>query len=404
MINTDLKHIAFVVPGVAISGGINVIFQHATYLAKQDGFEVIIIHEKPVSPLEVIWHPNSSYLKFMSLNEAKKCRFDVVFATFWSTVYDLFRLNAHTYGYFVQSIESRFYKQNEIEKRSIVDYTYSLGLKVITEATWIRDYLQSEYNTESLLVKNGIRKDFFYPDGSAYSNIAKDGLRILVEGPLDVEFKNVINTLSICKKSEADEIWLLTSTANASFDLANRVFCNVPINEVPNIMRSCDLIVKLSYVEGMFGPPLEMFHCGGTAIVYSVSGCDEYIVNGYNGIIINKDDLQGVIEAINNLRNDRDRLRYLKSNAIKTAEEWPDWEQSSNQFLNATNQLLKETGNGMEMRLQLKNAAEKYKKHLFVNNIFSWIKFSIIDIPWGWKLVIIAKKAKSFVRHLAVNY
>ena len=54
------------------------------------------------------------------------------------------------------------------------------------------------------------------------------------------------------------------------------------------IYRSCDVIVKLSYVEGMFGPPLEMFHCGGTSIVYDVTGHDEYIVHGKNGLVAKK--------------------------------------------------------------------------------------------------------------------
>jgi hypothetical protein len=42
--------------------------------------------------------------------------------------------------------------------------------------------------------------------------------------------------------------------------------------DTPLVYRSCDILGKLSYVEGMFGPPLEMFHCGWTAIVYNVTG------------------------------------------------------------------------------------------------------------------------------------
>jgi hypothetical protein len=52
-----------------------------------------------------------------------------------------------------------------------------------------------------------------------------------------------------------------------------------------SVYRSCDDILKLSLVESMFGPPLEMFHCGGTAIVYNVTGHDEYIVHGRNALV-----------------------------------------------------------------------------------------------------------------------
>jgi glycosyltransferase involved in cell wall biosynthesis len=295
LLNYQSPKIGFVVPGVSISGGINVVFQHATHLAKEQGIHVYIIHEKPVQPSDVAWHPNSHLLKFITFDKAKTIRFDIVFATFWNTVYELFRFNSNSFAYFVQSIESNFYKEDEVAKRAIVDHTYSLGLNVITEATWIKDYLKSKYNTDCHLVKNGIRKDLFTINGPAFSKLEDGKIRILVEGPLNIEFKNVLNTLAICKKSQADEIWLLTPSVNVADNLATRVFCRVPINEVPKIMRSCDLLVKLSYVEGMFGPPLEMFHCGGSAIVYSVSGCDEYIIDGFNGVIIAKDDQQGVI-------------------------------------------------------------------------------------------------------------
>lgn len=66
----------------------------------------------------------------------------------------------------------------------------------------------------------------------------------------------------------------------------------------PEIYRSCDVIVKLSYIEGMFGPPLEMFHCGGTAIVYDVTGHDEYIVHEKNALVVKTDDDKQVINYI----------------------------------------------------------------------------------------------------------
>jgi len=92
-----------------------------------------------------------------------------------------------------------------------------------------------------------------------------------------VFFKNVEKTIELCLQSDADEIWLLTSTEISEYPGVDKCFSRVAIEKTPEIYRSCDVLVKLSYVEGMFGPPLEMFHCGGTAIVYDVTGHDEYI-------------------------------------------------------------------------------------------------------------------------------
>ena len=44
-----------------------------------------------------------------------------------------------------------------------------------------------------------------------------------------------------------------------------------------------DVVLKLSRVEGMFGPPLEGFHRGATCVVTPVTGHDEYVEHGWNG-------------------------------------------------------------------------------------------------------------------------
>ena len=127
----------------------------------------------------------------------------------------------------------------------------------------------------------------------------------------------------------------MTPSSIKSYDGVSRVFSKVPILETARVYRSCDVLVKLSYVEGMFGPPLEMFHCGGTSITYDVTGHDEYIKNGENAIVIPTDHEEEVVEAINRLKLDKNELARLKKNAAQTAAEWPDWEMSSAAFIRA---------------------------------------------------------------------
>jgi hypothetical protein len=100
----------------------------------------------------------------------------------------------------------------------------------------------------------------------------------------------------------------------------------------PPIYRSCDILVKLSTVEGMFGPPLEMFHCGGTAVVFEVTGHDEYIFDGLNAQVVGRNNLNGVVQSIRELVMNPDRLQQLKQGALQTAAQWPSWYQSSAQF------------------------------------------------------------------------
>ncbi len=329
--------IAFLLGGPDISGGTYVIFQHALKCLEM-GNKVTVITNEKVTKERIKWHSEAHKLTFKNYKAVAKEQFDVVIATWYRTVYELPKIKAKSYLYFVQSIESRFYPEEYI--KWLVDATYTLPLSIITEATWIKDYLKEHYGLDAILVKNGIRKDVYTKDGDRY-NKKEGSFRVLVEGPVDIFYKNIPKTIELVRKSKADEIWLLTSSKIDKYAGVDRVFSNQPINECAKIYRSCDVIVKLSYVEGMFAPPLEMFHCGGTAIVYDVTGYDEYLKDGYNSLVVKTDDEEKVVEAINKLYDNRELLDNLKKNGYKTACKWPNWDTSSTEFYNAVKEYSK---------------------------------------------------------------
>ncbi|MCF2155743.1 glycosyltransferase [Photobacterium carnosum] len=322
--------ICFLLWSPDISGGTNVIFEHATRLVDDNNI-TIVTHEK-VCLSRLKWFPGAEKLTWKTFDEITDEKFDLAIATWWRTVYDLNKITAERYCYFVQSIESKFYPEEDIILRNLVELTYSLDLCLITEATWIKNYLKFKYNQDAYLIKNGIRKEYFNTDISPISP-RNDKLRVLVEGPLGVSFKNTELAVELALQSNADEVWMLTSTEIAAYPKVDRLFSRVPISKVGEIYSSCDILIKLSTVEGMFGPPLECYHCGATSITYDVTGYDEYIVDNVNGLVSFSRDNQDIISKINSLEENRGDLSDLKVEAIKTANRWPDWDTSSSEFL-----------------------------------------------------------------------
>ncbi|AZA78949.1 glycosyltransferase family 1 protein [Chryseobacterium sp. G0186] len=316
----------------SLSGGNNVIFEHLSHIYKRETFEVILIFDKPVKDEELFWFQGIQKLPRLTLKEAEKNHFDVLIATFWRTCYDLLNLNANHYLYFNQSVESKFYPDSDFNNQNAAEATYLLGLNVITEASWIQKYIKTHYDADSELVLNGIRKENYSPTGESHASKESGKLRVLIEGNIQSSFKNVPKTIEICKKSKADEIWLLTNSPIQDYEGVDRVFSNVPTYETQKIFRSCDVLVKLSTVEGMFGPPLEMFHCGGTAITYNVTGHEEYMKHDFNSLIADVNDDSKILEYINLLKDNPQKLETLKKNALQTAQEWHNWEEASLAF------------------------------------------------------------------------
>jgi glycosyltransferase involved in cell wall biosynthesis len=334
------KKILFLLGSANISGGTYVILQHAYHMQKL-GYKVVIalVFMKMQDFLVIknstpCWHPAINELEFIHVDEAKEYDFDVAIFTWWATLFSFEKINAASHIYFIQSIESRFYENHETFMRKLVNNTYMIGLPCITEAGWIQNVLKSTYHNYCDLVRNGMIKILYTDTGDAYAQKSNDQLRILVEGPLNVAFKNVKRTIELCLRANVGEIWLLTSSNVNCVPGVSRVFSQVAITDVPKIYRSCDVIVKLSYVEGMFGPPLEMFHCGGTAIVYDVSGFDEYIEHDVNALVVKTNDEEMVIHYLHRLNEDRNLLLRLITGAKHTAKKWINWVQSSTLFAN----------------------------------------------------------------------
>ncbi len=323
--------IAFTIGSPTISGGTFVIYEYVKGLL-QKGHEVFIVTNFNVTEEWISWYPEAKGFQFSSYKEAKDILFDIVIGTWWKTIPDIHKLSSKSYAYFVQSYEPYFVPENEYALRKYIESTYIRNLPVITEATWIQNLLKEKYNLDSDLVRNGIRKDIFKPFGQSIRERENGKLRVLIEGPIDVNFKNVPKTIELCRRSKADEIWLMTSSDIDSYDGVDKVFSKVSIFDTPLIYRSCDVLVKLSYVEGMFGPPLEMFHCGGTAIVYDVTGYDEYISHGKNSLVVKTGDEKQVVDYINQLKEDSTFLYKLKKGALTTAKEWNNWDSQVTSF------------------------------------------------------------------------
>ena len=102
-----------------------------------------------------------------------------------------------------------------------------------------------------------------------------------------------------------------------------------PYDAMPAVYDDADVLLKLSRVEGVFTPPLEAFHRGATCVVTPVSGHDEYVVHGANGLVADWDDPHGAATRLDLLATDRELLARLRGGGLQTARGWPSAEQAA---------------------------------------------------------------------------
>lgn len=322
---------------VNISGGSNVIIEHSDGLRAR-GHDVVLIpsHEPPPA---AAWHPKLRGLQVEPLEACRGQKFDFLFSTWWLTWFDLHQLEANVYGYFNQSYESRFHRERHYKLQNRA--TYSLPLFFVTEARWLERFISHLQPAARIAyVPNGLSRDYFPVRRSVPR---REGLlKVIVEGPWGVDFKGVreaFQQIEVAAKHTPLEVsWLTSSSGGHRPTIAGKpvkVYEKIAIDRVAEVLRQSDVMLKLSTVEGMYGPPLEMFSQGGTAITTPVSGCDEYVVHGQNALLAPSSDATAAARYLKHLSDNPEFLQSLREGALATAAAWPDWKASTDQFATA---------------------------------------------------------------------
>ena len=314
--------IAYVIPDVKISGGVAIVLQHANRLKKR-GYDVQLLTFSKET--DILWFTNEVPVRsVLSIRKSELSKIDVMIATHWSTAFWVDLSNAPRRMYFVQSDERRFNPENKAAINSITT-TYQMDIEFITEAKWIQAWLKDEFNKDVYYVPNGLDETIFFSDETPQKDTKKS--RVLLEGPIDFWFKGMENAYQAVKDLDCD-IWIISSHGKPKSDWRyDKFFENVPMSSMREIYSSCDIFLKMSYMEGFFGPPMEAMACGCAVVVGKVTGYDEYIVDTYNALVVEQGDVAGARAAVQRLINDASMRKSLIDNGHETVKEW-GWDHS----------------------------------------------------------------------------
>ncbi len=320
--------IGYLIPSCAVSGGIQVVCQHANRLINR-GYDVSIIcygKDKDLS-----WFPNQK-AKVYGINDYPYI-YDIVVSTWWEMSFILHQIKAHRKFNFIQSDETRFY-DNEDWHKFYAKQSYNFDFEIITEAKWIQKWLLENFGKPSHYIPNGLdlnivkQTEPLVPKGKKY--------RVLLEGGISYFYKRMEDAFKVVKDIDC-EVWCVSNAGTPKDDWkCDRFFQKVPFSEMKKIYSSCDTLLKMSSVEGVFGPPLEMMACGGTCVISKVSGFDEYIKDKYNALVVEQGDIESAKDSILMLMNNNELRQKLIDNGKKTALEY-DWEASIDKLENAFN-------------------------------------------------------------------
>lgn len=323
-----MKTIGFVLPGLGISGGVHIVLRWSEILARH-GHQVYLLVPDAERFVQVPFlSPEQVRFTVLSYEDGARIPFDLVFGTWWETLGVLPELDARAYAFFAQALESQFYLPNDFAQEAY-EHLMGSGLPVVSIAHWLSEHFVRHFGVPAERVQtvlNPLDRSLWRPASPMVPR--GDRLRFLVEGPSTDARKNIGATVRLLEDAGVEYIWVgAVVDRRLVGPRCVKVLERVPYERMPEVYASCDVLVKLSNAEGMFGPPLEMFATGGTALVWDVAGAEEYMAHLHNCVMAPLNSQPAVYDAIRMLERDPELVARLKRNALATAQAWPDWEQ-----------------------------------------------------------------------------
>lgn len=323
--------ITYVMTWTGICGGSKIILEHANKLVKM-GHEVNLISHYPKPD----WFVLEEKINFIQVpwdqilcESIPQC--DVIVSTYWREIYECVEQNIAPVIYFEQGDFHLF----DLEK--LDDRTHQYIKKqletikfVYTISSFAQSKLKEVYNADSIVIPNAVNDKVFY-----YKPHQKnDKITIALIGSEEAEFKkvgNILDAIEIIKNKgyNIDIKWITPTTPKKR---KIEAIVNPPQIEIGNTLRSADIYVCASMYEAFCLPVLEAMTCGAAVITTNNGGNMDFVEDNKNALLIEKDNVQDIVEKIEILLNDENLRHSISENAVETSKQY-SWDSTMEKII-----------------------------------------------------------------------
>lgn len=324
------KNIAFVLPTINISGGVNVVIRHIGMLKKQ-GYDVTVINmDDNDTDIESRW----GTVRVLKKHKTKfNGYFDTMVATLWATLDFIKKYpNVKNRMYLVQNYETDFADFGKFMRiEANATYEDETGVKYLTISKWCEDWLKEKFEKECKYAPNGIDLQQFEFKKRNF----KGKIKILVEGNSDDYYKNVDESFKIVEKLDKKkyEIHFLSYQGTPKkWYYVDKFMHKVPYSEVGKVYQEADILIKSSILESFSYPPLEMMATGGLVVVAPNGGNIEYIKDEENCLFYEPGNINDAVEKIERLAKDSKLREKLIKGGVNTSKS-REWKKIENEII-----------------------------------------------------------------------
>lgn len=278
-------------------------------------------------PLKVPVRRFANYLSMMHTLKRMNC---IKIATWWKTLAAVWHSCNRNRGgsgiplYLVQDIEESYYPNwDNMQER--VRNTYRVPVQMMTIADWTTRQLLERFQQHANNISIAVDFDLYKPNRTQYYN----PFCILACSRRSQHLKGFDITARAVKRIYAK----LPQTSLVTFGIESSPIESIPHvhvsrpndQHVAHLYANCGVFVQTSYHEGFGLPIVEAMACGAPVVTTKAEGNEEFCRNGWNCILVEKGDVEGVAQGIIRILTDPSFATHLANNGINTAHNynWP---------------------------------------------------------------------------------
>lgn len=182
------------------------------------------------------------------------------------------------------------------------------------------------YAMEKGIKEAKLDNNIFYPREEKIKQSEMTSITII--GSEEFKFKNIEAILQVIRKlKERYPIQLNWVTQTKPERNKEEAIINPEQKRIGDILRNTDIYICNSEYESFGLPTLETMTCGATVITTDTGGMRDFVQDGKNALVIQKNDNKDMEEKIELLIKDNKLRQKLAEEGIKTAQRF-QWENS----------------------------------------------------------------------------
>jgi len=190
-------------------------------------------------------------------------------------------------------------------------FTSLPNLTLVPVSNWLSDLLKESFLKDFpvKVIHNGINTDVFKPShDSFFRKKYQLGNKTILLGVANVwsQRKGLNDFIELSKRLNSDyQIILVGLTKKQIKILPHNIMGIVRTESIKDLVHfysNADIVLNISYEETFGMTTIEGFACGTPGIVYNSTASPELIDNS-TGIVVEKGDINGLIEAIHQIKN-----------------------------------------------------------------------------------------------------